>query len=143
MSKVDRPKTVTNAVHFGFNVSLSKHLKFSEGFKKEEEKGMPGVGNLLTASFHTAPASFSSTENRPCRCRRRPQDWQRWADSSRSPQAQSWLLSSEGGTSQAWAGFRAQRSQRALLPACPGLRRTRYSKERNGASRSTRGGPEK
>lgn len=69
MSKVDRPKTVTNAVHFGFNVSLSKHLKFSEGFKKEEERGMPGVGNLLTASFHTAPASFSSTENLPCRCR--------------------------------------------------------------------------
>lgn len=126
MSKVDRPKTVTNAVNFGFNVSLSKHLKFSEGFKKEEEEGgggMPDVGNLLTASFRNAPASFSSTENLPCRCSRRPQNLQSWADSSRSPQAQPRFLSSEGRTSQAWAGFWAQRSQGALLPACLGLRR--------------------
>lgn len=127
-SEAGRPQAVTNAVNFGFNVSLSKHLKVSEGFKKEEEeRGMPDVESFLTAPLLTAPASFSNTENLLCRRGRRPQTRQSRADSSRSPHAQPGLLSSEGGTSQAWAGFRAQRPQRALLPARLGLRRTRDS----------------
>lgn len=72
---------------------------------------MPDVESFLTAPLLTAPASFSNTENLLCRRGRRPEP----AEQRRQqplPHAQPGLLSSEGGTSQAWAGFRAQRPQR-------------------------------
>lgn len=52
MSQDIIPKNVIYAVNFGLNVSLSKHLKFSEECLLKRE-GVPDVEDFLTASFLT------------------------------------------------------------------------------------------